>query len=227
MANYPLAPYDRCPTQVYSVLRALKWLKRTRNVSKLVLAGDSAGGNLATFVAALLEVPTMLPYRIDPEDIPEIIGVISLYGILDRHSWTQHTPQLSYFENVLSRFALRLLFFAYTGDQDFANDNSSSRGHPFNKCVTLCDLIPLISKFPPTLLIVGRLDVLVHSSRLAHQLLTDRNFQSELLEYDSRHAFIGLPPDLNFQHTYFNHAKPATEEIVRFLDHLYNTKIKR
>jgi acetyl esterase/lipase len=52
--DYPLAPENRFPTPLISVLRATAWIKRRTGDNSLTLVGDSAGGNLATMAAAVL-----------------------------------------------------------------------------------------------------------------------------------------------------------------------------
>ena len=88
-------------------------------------------------------------------------------------------------------------------------------------CITLCDVLPAIKEYPPTLLVAGTRDVLIHSSRRAFAELRAKGCQVSMMEYDARHAFFGLPPGLNSQPgAYLNHAAPALEQILNFLDDL-------
>ena len=220
MMNYPLSPESRFPTALRSIFKAMTWLYHERGIRKLVLAGDSAGGNLATMAAACLHHPRLMA-EIFPENIPvfpRLIGVVSLYGILDRSSWEAATATISYLENVLSRFALRMLFYAYTRNLNFAKPLPQEQ-QPLDGCITLCDVLPAIKEYPPTLLVAGTRDVLIHSSRRAFAELRAKGCQVSMMEYDARHAFFGLPPGLNSQPgAYLNHAAPALEQILNFLD---------
>ena len=61
--DYPLAPEDRFPFSLVSVLRAAAWVKQYTGEDKLTLVGDSAGGNLATMATAILSnKTTLLPH---------------------------------------------------------------------------------------------------------------------------------------------------------------------
>ena len=51
--DYPLAPGSPFPCAIVSLLRAFVWLKTVRKVKTLSIVGDSAGGSLASFTAAL------------------------------------------------------------------------------------------------------------------------------------------------------------------------------
>lgn len=221
--NYPLSPNAVFPIAVNSVLRCLKWLKSELNIQEVVLTGDSAGGSLATMAAAAVENHSLLERmniddEYDEKSFPKLLGVVSIYGLLDRTSFFENeTEAISTFETYLSRFALSFLFFAYTNDDSF-HEELPRPGKVFAGRCTLCDVVDLLDKYPKTLLIVGTRDVLVHSSRKANKLLSARGFECQLLEYDARHAFCGLPPALNMSGTWRFHSKPATEKVIEFFD---------
>ena len=224
--NYPLSPASVFPDGVISVLRCLKYLRKQDGITRICITGDSAGGNLATAAAAFVCNPPLLA-KLAREDneftqdqFPELNGAVSMYGLLDRTSAFKHnTEGISGFETSLSRFALDLLFYAYTGDADFA-DSLPRHGKLLDGRCTLVDFIELMDRYPKTFLVVGKCDVLVHSSRAAHKLLTEKGFDSQLEEYNARHAFIGLPPALNIGGTWQYHSKPATEKIIAFFESL-------
>lgn len=225
--NYPLSPSSIFPEAVVSVIRCMRWLRKEYGVTKLTLTGDSAGGNLVT-MAAVFACNKELLTRLEPfqeagekdEPLPEVNAVLSMYGLLDRTSFfEQNTEGISRIETALSRFALDFLFSAYTGNDSF-DQPIPQYDQPLEGRCTLCDWIDLITAYPKVLLVVGNMDVLVHSSRKAHKLLQSRGFSTQLLEYEARHAFIGLPPALNIGGTWRFHSKPATEKIVQFFDSL-------
>jgi len=227
--NYPLSPESQHPAAVCSVLRALSWLKIERSVSDVALIGDSAGGQLATTAAALAQNPALLAAlesTWDPSHaraystqeiahwrFPRIIGVVSLYGVLDSESWackSKRLSQLSWLENKLSQFGLELCTWSYCKDPE----PSVLHGKRF-----FCDFIPALDHFPRTLLICGTLDILLHSSRRALHMLTERGFECELQEYDARHAFVGLPPALYFGgNSWKQRSAVATKQVTAFLD---------
>jgi len=83
--NYPLAPEDRFPVALVSTLKALDWMKR-KGIKRVALLGESAGGNLVTMAAALLqnrqlleELSLNVEENILEWDYPEITCVISWY----------------------------------------------------------------------------------------------------------------------------------------------------
>eukprot|EP00466_Bigelowiella_natans_P005638 jgi/Bigna1/138733/aug1.46_g13441 len=58
--DYPLSPEATYPRAVFSVLKALSWMRERDGVNEVFLLGDSAGGGLVTMAAALLENRLML-----------------------------------------------------------------------------------------------------------------------------------------------------------------------
>lgn len=103
--NYPLAPENKFPIAVVSVLKGLHHLRTEHNVNNIQLVGESAGAGLATLAIALLSNPKMLKElseAIDKhEDIKRVIGEFDIvnaeyptiasfscwYGLTDKHSW--------------------------------------------------------------------------------------------------------------------------------------------
>jgi acetyl esterase/lipase len=234
MMNYPLSPAAQFPTPVLSVLKALRFLK-SKSVDRVVLVGDSAGGNLATSAAAFVASPALLDRVLawqrvrDPaleqmplDSFPVVLGVSSLYGVLDRHAWQADVPGISWLENKLSQFAIGFVFMAFSGDEFFADDASPKTHQCLEGALTLVDLLPMVDAYPQTLLMCGSRDVLVHSSRVAHAALCSRGFASEFLEFDARHAFVGLPPALNVQRSWVRHSQPATQRLMAFVRECHN-----
>ncbi len=84
--EYPKAPDHPHPWMLRSVFRALAFIRQTFPDGGAVhLAGDSAGGNLAMMAGILSQNPELLA-MIEPDDgaLPEILSIVSLYGVLDR-----------------------------------------------------------------------------------------------------------------------------------------------
>ncbi|MEN9577474.1 MAG: hypothetical protein RJA70_483 [Pseudomonadota bacterium] len=88
--NYPLAPESPFPGPLRSLLKALAALRREHGAARVHLAGDSAGGNLATMLGLMLESPELLravngtPSR--DGSLPQLLSVASIYGVMDRTS---------------------------------------------------------------------------------------------------------------------------------------------
>lgn len=87
--EYPKAPAHPHPHMLRSIFSALAWIKREKGTVRIHLVGDSAGGTLAV-MAALVAMNSNLRKPIEPiptnKDLPEIVSVSSLYGVLDRQS---------------------------------------------------------------------------------------------------------------------------------------------
>lgn len=217
--NYPLSPWVQYPTAVTSVLACLQWMRREKGITKVALLGDSAGGSLVTMAALFASNPSLLSElrgtpgvtsALTSDPLPFVSGVVSLYGILDQHSWRStnkpSTPTLSRLENSLSSFALDFCVWAYT-----------SSSHPLKNSQFLCDMVSKMKSYPKTMLVVGSQDVLLHSSISADRLLKKHGFDCTLKVYKARHAFVGLPPALYFGDSWRSHSAPATKEIYRFI----------
>lgn len=229
--NYPLSPESQHPAALCSVLRALHWLRDSRSVSKVAIIGDSAGGQLATTAAAFVENPNLLetlreswtpaqsraysPDEVATWRFPTLTSVVSLYGVLDNDSWackSKRLSKLSWLENKLSQFGLELCTWSYC-----KNPSSVLGGRTF-----FCDFIGEMEKYPPSLMVCGTLDILVHSSRRACNMLQRKGFKCEMDEYEARHAFVGLPPALYFGgESWKTLSAVATQKIVSFLDQCY------
>jgi acetyl esterase/lipase len=86
--NYRLAPRHPWPAQIHDVTRALGWVKKNAatyggDPELLVIAGASAGGQLAALVALSANDPTWRPD--DMTDVTDwsVRGALSFYGVLE------------------------------------------------------------------------------------------------------------------------------------------------
>ena len=232
MFAYPHAPEDAHPAGVLSTLRALEWAKRVQGHARVVLVGESAGGQLVTVAAGLVCNPPALrefaqlvrhvygmredsaarDACVEAWDFPEIVGVVSWYGILDTVSFRgkgwlwwglQFTLDCVREHDAvpwwLVRSRERLVQDKHSGKLRAAGKHEHVvRRKSRQECtfLTLDCMKDLVRSYPPTLLISGTADPLglVHSSRLARDTLRERGVPCTLLEYDAGHAFIGLNP---------------------------------
>jgi acetyl esterase/lipase len=94
--NYRLAPGFPWPAQIEDVTRALGWIKKNiatygGDPDRVVVAGGSAGGHLASLLALSSHDPTWRP--VEMSDVPDwsVRGALSFYGVLemtgDRTQW--------------------------------------------------------------------------------------------------------------------------------------------
>lgn len=147
--SYRLAPSYRWPAQRDDVLAALTWIKahgaqHRIDATRIVLAGRSAGGQIAQVVAYTAGDPA-------------IRGVIGLYAPSDLHFGYAHARE----DDVLRSPQLMRQFLGGTPETArAAYDSASAYLHVGRGC-------------PPTLLLHGENDTLVwyrHSVRLAERL---------------------------------------------------------
>jgi acetyl esterase/lipase len=86
--NYRLAPGFPWPAQIEDVTRGLGWIKKNiatygGDPDRVVVAGGSAGGHLASLLALSSHDPTWRPEEMS--DIPDwsVRGALSFYGVLE------------------------------------------------------------------------------------------------------------------------------------------------
>ena len=92
--DYPLAPEHPWPAPILSTLRAIVWIKKYTGAKSIALVGDSAGGNLVAFAAALLSdratLAALAAHTAEDLlswDFPSVSCMCSIYGFLDCESW--------------------------------------------------------------------------------------------------------------------------------------------
>ena len=166
--DYPLAPENPYPAPILSALRALAWIKRRTGAERVALIGDSAGGQIATFVAALLTSDSLLPRfaaqagvaDLPSWDLPGVSHVVSIYGHFDSQS---ALSSAAYGRGLLWCWA------SYQGVPMSAAATPPSA--PSDLPRHLLEVAPaeLRHTFPPTLLLVGNQDPLYASTRATPQ----------------------------------------------------------
>lgn len=155
--NYTLSPEAKYPINLEEAYAATKWISengQTLNLdsSRLVVAGDSVGGNMATSVALLAK----------ERGGPQIIFQLLFYPVTDANF---DTPSyLAYQEGYfLTRESMKWFWDNYAS-------NDTNRKEP--TVSPLQASIDQLSKLPPTLIIVGENDVLRDEGEAyAHKLM--------------------------------------------------------
>jgi acetyl esterase/lipase len=93
--NYRLAPLSPWPAQIEDATRALGWIK-TNIVSyggdpdRVVVAGGSAGGHLASLLALSSDDPTWRPAEVQGVSDWSVRGALSFYGVLEMFGDEEH-----------------------------------------------------------------------------------------------------------------------------------------
>jgi acetyl esterase/lipase len=86
--NYRLAPGFAWPAQIEDATRALGWIKKNvatygGDPDRVVVAGGSAGGHLASLVALSADDPTWRPEEMSDVSDWSVRGALSFYGVLE------------------------------------------------------------------------------------------------------------------------------------------------
>ena len=199
--DYPLAPENKFPVPLVSMLRALAWVKRRTGHDDVSLLGDSAGGNLVTMAAAMLSNPRLLRRfgrwagsDVARWDYPRVEAVVSIYGVLDQEAHKERLPKSTWpccagwFYNAQISI-LNFCFFCYR-PQDHGGPREgteaaallgSEAGSDIGiaRMLTLSDVLQSgdIREYPPLLLVCGKHDPLARHAILVDKLMSNLNEQ--------------------------------------------------
>jgi acetyl esterase len=206
--DYRLAPEHPFPQAALDCYAALEWIVKNAGSfggmgKQVIVAGDSAGGNLATVSA--LQARTKLPGAIK--------GQILLYPVTDHYD----PPTESYNENArghrLTRSQMIWFWDLYLRRSAWLSDGQTR--HELATPLTVEDL----SGLPPALVITAEKDPLrdegiAYARRMAEQgvLVQHRLYR------DAEHGFIGLAGP-TAQH------REAMTEITTWLDQLVRRRL--
>jgi acetyl esterase/lipase len=119
--NYRLAPGFPWPAQIEDVTRALGWIKKYiatygGDPDRVVVAGGSAGGHLASLVALTSHDPAWRPEEASDVADWSVRGVLSFYGVLEM---TGNETQWRGMGGALRRLlAHRVVQLPYQGNED-------------------------------------------------------------------------------------------------------------
>lgn len=205
--GYSLAPEYKYPKPIFQLNKALAYLNDNAkqymiDTSRLVLAGDSAGAQIAAQMAALV---TNSEYaqkvKIQPVLQPhQLKGVILYCGAFaaDEISYKGETGK--FFTTVL---------WSYSGTKQFNND-------PYFKTLSVIDYVT--SDFPPSFISAGNGDFLLSQSEKFASKLQSLHVETQTLFFPKE-----LKPPL--QHEYQFHldnvsGQKALEESMVFLKHI-------
>ncbi len=177
--EYPLAPENPYPAALRSLVSAVAWIREQYPQYETVhLAGDSAGGNLATMLGIFISNPKLASnlgedIKINaPINTPKVRSITTMYGVLDRISWIEE------------KFPAGSLFMRnYAGNASFAPQVDKAHA------ITPMDL--QFDKLPPVFIATGSKDKLATSSRLFAERLDKEARSVKYIVYpDSVHGFF-------------------------------------
>ncbi len=120
-SNYRLAPRDPWPAQIEDATRVLGWIKKNIRTyggdpDRVVVAGGSAGGHLASLLALSTDDPTWRPE--DMSDVADwsVRGALSFYGVLEMTGDEEHWRGLGRGLRLLLEH--RVVQLPYAGHED-------------------------------------------------------------------------------------------------------------
>lgn len=181
LVNYRIAPRHRYPAPLEDVADALAWVADNArhygaDPSRLVLAGESAGGNLVTALAYLTTHPRPEPFAQALYDraIP-LAAVLCIYGFLDLEN-------LERFANPKMRWYIKRTIVdaaaAYVGRPVKARARAAPLASPLR---LLAAEPPAAARpLPPFFIACGTADPLLVDSRKLHAVLDSRGVPNEL-----------------------------------------------
>jgi acetyl esterase len=177
--NYTLSPEAKYPINLEEAYAATKWISENGQIlnldsSRLVVAGDSVGGNMATVVALLVK----------ERGGPPITFQLLFYPVTNANFNTSYnTYQEGYF---LTREAMKWFWDNYLS-------NDTNRKEP--TVSPLQASVEQVSGLPPTLIIVGENDVLRDEDEAYAHKLMQAGISTTATRYPGTiHDFMMLSP---------------------------------
>lgn len=196
--GYPKSPNTLCPDVLLRVIQGLmyaNWHYGTRGSSEICLLGDSAGGNIATMVTALIHNRELLEdmkrrgsVDIGEGTIPTISKLCVVYGLVGR--------LYGLFGNSITNLYV----------DDFENE-----------CFLL-DIIPeKLKKYArQTLFVCGRQDFLLDMNEKGNELLQEAGHDSRIVKINGYHGWFSIPFNMNPFWT--QDVISATETMISFFE---------
>jgi acetyl esterase/lipase len=205
--NYTLGPEATYPTAVFEINDALRYLgdhaqDLAVDASRIVIAGDSAGGQLASQMAAVVTNPQYAELMdIEPAlSADQLVGVILNCGVFDLRAMTDLPG--------IAGWGFKVALWSYTGTKDWAAESPGA---------TMSTIEFVTSDFPPTYISGGNGDGLtwLESIPMAQRL---RSVGVEVTDvfWPADHE-PALPHEYQF-HLDMDEAQHALKQTLRYLD---------
>jgi acetyl esterase len=175
--EYRLAPEHRFPAATEDCLSAARWARDNASSlgaspHRIVLAGDSAGGNLAA-------VTTL---RLRDEGYPQPSGQILAYPVTDYHT----PPTRSYLDNATGYSLTRAAMIRFW--RDYVS-NEAQALHPHASPLRASDL----SGLPPAFILTAQFDPLRDEGEAYAARLKDAGVPVALIRYEGLiHGFLRM-----------------------------------
>jgi acetyl esterase len=177
---YRLAPEHKYPTALEDCYSTLVWLNETNNdlvmkyadLDKIVVMGDSAGGNLAA----------LLPFIVKERNYPRNIShQILIYPTMASKNETE--SNIKYRE---SGYLINTILIEWFLDQYLPHE------HLLENPLVNPSKNTNFSSIPPALIILARFDPLYSEGKHYAELLKSHKINVQVEEYDSIHGFCAV-----------------------------------
>jgi acetyl esterase len=183
--NYRLAPEHPFPAAPYDAIKSLFWILENiaeygGNINKIVVGGESAGGNIATALVASY-IDSKVKNRI------QFKGLITVYPCLDHGVYTDSHFRYRNTNGMLSLIQMQWYWALYLGD------NQSVCGDDFRACPARTPN-NILKQFPRTSIILAKYDVLLDEGIDFVNRLKENDVNADYTIYnDTIHGFFGRP----------------------------------
>lgn len=193
--NYRLGPRNLYPAPLEDASEALRWVLDNApsyggDLSRIVLAGESAGANLVTALTYICTHRRSEPFaEAVYERDPSLVATLPIYGLLDMHNFERFTahPKIPWWIK-----------------REIVAAGTSYVGHPIAENAPRAELaspLRLLSErrdeqsraLPPFFIAVGTKDPLLDDSRKLKAVLDKRGTECELAIYPGEiHGFNAM-----------------------------------
>jgi acetyl esterase len=194
LANYRIGPRYRYPAAIEDAAAALSWVMDHSRAygadpSRLVLAGESAGGNLVTALAYIATHPRPEPFaRAIFDRAPPLAAVLCVYGFLDLENLDRFSsPNMPwYIRGVIWNAAA-----SYVGRPVRTRARFSPLASPLR--LLAAPMPPGSRTLPPFFIACGTADPLLNDSKKLHAALESRGVPSDLSIHEGEiHGFNAM-----------------------------------
>ncbi|WP_194410709.1 alpha/beta hydrolase [Microbacterium cremeum] len=205
--NYTLGPEGVYPTAVDEINEAMAYIDDHAQAlsvdsSRLVIAGDSAGGQLASQMATLVTNPEYAELMdVDPAwSADQLVGAILNCGVYDLRAMTELPG--------IAGWGFKVALWSYTGTKDWAAESSGA---------TMSTIEFVTSDFPPTYISGGNGDGLTWLEGIPMaQRLRSLGVPVTAVFWPADHE-PALPHEYQF-HLDLDEAQHALDETLAYLD---------
>ena len=189
--DYRLAPEYVFPTAIEDSYQAFRWVVRNihqygGDKKRVILAGESAGGNLASAVMTKY-LHEKEKKGIQPIHASPVIGLYLVYPVLAPFSNLSSPNVMQYAKTsgMLSLQSMENMRALYSGSR-----NATVRYNDLYAPLLTPDAT--LKCYPPTLFVLAKYDVLTEESEIFAKKLRQHNIAANILMYNSSiHAFFG------------------------------------